>query len=66
LVDTYNAIFNSLTKKTEYDEHALVYKYRKRLNWRLNKKLSYMEKVPTKLVNVQDKAAEFEAREDNN
>jgi hypothetical protein len=25
-----------------------------------------MEKVPTKLVNVQDKAAEFEAREDNN
>jgi hypothetical protein len=25
-----------------------------------------MEKVPTKLVDVQDKAAEFEAREDNN
>jgi hypothetical protein len=65
-VDAYNAIFNSLAKKTEYDEHALVYKYRKGLNRRLNEKLSYMEKVPTKLVDVQDKAAEFEAREDNN
>jgi hypothetical protein len=65
-VDAYNAIFNSLAKKTEYNKHALVYKYRKGLNQRLNEKLSYMEKVPTKLVDIQDKAAEFEAREDNN
>jgi hypothetical protein len=37
-VDAYNAIFNSLAKKTEYDKHALVYKYRKGLNKKLNEK----------------------------
>lgn len=58
-VDAYNAYFNDLAVDAKHNDTTLVHLYIKGLDKEIKKHLIAMDKIPEKLLDIQDKAAEF-------
>jgi hypothetical protein len=58
-IDAYNAYFNDLAVDSNHNNTTLVHLYVKGLDKDIERQILLMDKVPDKLLEVQDKAAEF-------